>query len=45
MIILLYFLDVKEVIQLEFLWLNPIGCLLMIGVGSLLEGIIGKVRI
>jgi len=41
-IILLYFLDVKEVIQLEFLWLNPIGCLLMIGVGSLLERVFKK---
>lgn len=29
-IILLYFLDVKEIIELEFLWLNPIGCLLMV---------------
>ena len=41
-IILLYFLDVREVIELEFLWLNPIGCLLMIGVASLLERILGK---
>lgn len=41
-IILLYFLDVKEVIQLEFLWLNPIGCLLMIGVAGILEGMMRK---
>lgn len=44
-IILLYFLDVKEVIQLEFLWLNPIGCLLMIGVASLLEPFMKKLTI
>ncbi|SEF81992.1 transporter, SSS family [Halpernia humi] len=36
-IILLYFLNVTEVIKLEFLWLNPIGCLLMIGVAGVLE--------
>ncbi|SFI17369.1 sodium:solute symporter [Halpernia frigidisoli] len=41
-IILLYFLDFKEVIELEFLWLNPIGCLLMIGVASLLESVMRK---
>lgn len=41
-VILLYFLDVKEVIELEFLWLNPIGCLLMIGVASLLEPFIKR---
>lgn len=41
-VILLYFLDVKEVIELEFLWLNPIGCLLMIGVASLLQRILVK---
>lgn len=44
-IILLYFLDVKEIIQLEFLWLNPIGCLLMIGVASLLQSMFKKVII
>ena len=44
-IILLYFLDVKEVIELEFLWLNPIGCLLMIGVASLLEPFMKKLTI
>lgn len=38
-IILLYFLDVKEIIQLEFLWLNPIGCLLMIACASILHPI------
>ena len=36
-IILLYFLDFKGFINLEFLWLNPIGCLLMIGFASLLQ--------
>lgn len=36
-IILLYFLNVTEVIKLEFLWLNPIGCLLMILVAGVLE--------
>lgn len=41
-VILLYFLDVKEVIELEFLWLNPIGCLLMVGVASLLQRILVK---
>ena len=42
-IILLYFLDVKEIIQLEFLWLNPIGCLLMIGVASLFQSMFKKI--
>ena len=41
-IILLYFLEVKEVIKLEFLWLNPIGCLLMIASASLLQPMFGK---
>ena len=41
-IILLYFLDVKEVIQLEFLWLNPIGCLLMIASAGILEKVFKK---
>ena len=41
-IILLYFLDVQEVIRLEFLWLNPIGCILMIVVASLLQMILPK---
>ena len=36
-IILLYFLDFKGFINLEFLWLNPIGCLLMIGFAGLLQ--------
>lgn len=36
-IILLYFLDFKGVIKLEFLWLNPIGCLLMIACAGLLQ--------
>lgn len=41
-IILLYFLEVKEIIQLEFLWLNPIGCLLMIASASMLQPMFGK---
>jgi Na+/proline symporter len=45
MIILLYFLDFKGIIKLEFLWLNPIGCFLMIGVASLLESTIRKVTV
>ena len=44
-IILLYFLDVKEIIQLEFLWLNPIGCLLMIASASLLQPFMRKVQV
>ena len=36
-IILLYFLDFKGSINLEFLWLNPIGCLLMIACAGLLQ--------
>lgn len=36
-IILLYFLDLKEIIELEFLWLNPIGCILMILVAAMLQ--------
>lgn len=36
-IILLYFLNESDVINLEYLWLNPIGCLLMILVASLLQ--------
>ena len=39
-VILLYFLDQKEIIELEFLWLNPIGCLLMIVVAHLLQPIV-----
>lgn len=41
-IILLYILDFKEIIELEFLWLNPIGCLLMVFVGILIEKIFIK---
>lgn len=41
-IILVYFLDVKEVIQLEFLWLNPLGCLLMIASAGLLQPFMKK---
>lgn len=44
-IILLYILDFKEIIELEFLWLNPIGCLLMVFVGILIENIFIKKRI
>src|SRR5690606_9149934 len=36
-IIILYFLNETDVIRLEYLWLNPIGCLLMILVASLLQ--------
>lgn len=39
-VILLYFLDLKELIELEFLWLNPIGCLLMIMVAHLIQPMI-----
>ena len=38
-VILLYWLDVKEVIELEFLWLNPIGCLLFVAVAWLLQSV------
>jgi len=41
-IILLYFLEVREVIRLEFLWLNPIGCLLMIASAGLLQPLFRK---
>ncbi|MFC6267649.1 sodium:solute symporter [Frigoriflavimonas asaccharolytica] len=41
-IILLYYLDFSEKIELEFLWLNPIGCLLMIAVAGILERVLGK---
>ena len=41
-VILVYFLDVKEVIQLEFLWLNPLGCLLMIASASFLQPFMKK---
>lgn len=41
-IILLYYLDFSERIELEFLWLNPIGCLLMIGSAWILERSFGK---
>lgn len=36
-IIVLYFLDQSQQIELEFLWLNPIGCLLMILVAHILQ--------
>lgn len=36
-IIILYFLNETDVIRLEYLWLNPIGCLLMILVASFLQ--------
>ena len=36
-VILLYCLDRFEIIQLEFLWLNPIGCLMLIAVAFLLQ--------
>ncbi|MDO5655538.1 MAG: sodium:solute symporter [Flavobacteriaceae bacterium] len=36
-IILLYFLDRFEYIDLEFLWLNPIGCLLLIFTAQILQ--------
>lgn len=41
-VILVYFLDMKEVIELEFLWLNPLGCLLMIASASLLQPFMKK---
>jgi len=37
LVILLYFLDKNEAINLEFLWLNPIGCLGMILVASIIQ--------
>jgi len=43
-IILLYFLNRSDVIDLEYLWLNPIGCLLMILVASLLQVGLGGYR-
>lgn len=41
-VILVYFLNVKEIISLEFLWLNPLGCLLMIASASLLQPFMKK---
>ena len=41
-VILLYCLDYYEHINLEFLWLNPIGCLLMIAVAFLLQNSVFK---
>lgn len=41
-IILLFTLDAKEVIELSYLWLNPIGCGLVILFASILQPIIGK---
>lgn len=43
-IILLYFLNKYDIIELEFLWLNPIGCLLMILVATIVQGGIGGVE-
>ncbi len=42
-IILLYFLNKYDKIDLEFLWLNPIGCLLMIFVATIVQEGIGGV--
>lgn len=39
-VIVLYLLDFYEVISLSFLWLNPIGCLLMVFVSYILQKIL-----
>ncbi len=38
-VILLYLLDQQERIELEFLWLNPIGCLLLIAVAFTIQNL------
>lgn len=39
-VVLLYYLNEVDKIQLEFLWLNPIGCLLMIFVAHFIQSFI-----
>lgn len=41
-VIVLYVLDNREVIDLEYLWLNPIGCLAVMLFAALLQPLIGK---
>lgn len=41
-VILLFVLDKQETINLEYLWLNPIGCLAVMGFAWLLQPLVGK---
>lgn len=41
-IIMLYWLNETGKIDLEYLWLNPIGCLLMIAIANMLQLFFGK---
>lgn len=41
-VILLFILDKEEIIDLEYLWLNPIGCLAVMLFAWVLQALIGK---